>query len=424
VTAPPDLTAPGPGTAGPVLRGPAVLGARVVPDAVVVVERDRIALAGPAVDVLPVLDGGTRDAVRRLPEGAVLLPGLVDLHCHGAGGHDFGAADPAGARLAAAHHLGHGTTSALASVVSGSPAATAAALAVLGPLVAEGVVAGVHLEGPYLSVERRGAQDPRVLRDPDLGELTGWLETAAGAVATMTLAPERPGALDAVAALQRAGAVPAVGHTDADEATTTRFLRAAATGGRAALVTHLFNGMRPWHHRDAGPVAAALAAAARGEAVVELVADGVHLDDGTVRTVFDLVGPGRIALVTDAMAATGMPDGGYRLGALDVVVSAGVARLALEGPGAAPGSIAGGTSRLLDLVRRLVLDVGLPLADVVVAAAATPAQVLGRGSELGTLAAGHRADLLVAGPGLEPMAVLRAGRWVGAVPALVDEGAP
>jgi N-acetylglucosamine-6-phosphate deacetylase len=158
--------------------------------------------------------------------------------------------------------------------------------------------------------------------------------------------------------------------------------------------------------------------------VVELVADGVHLDDGTVRTVFDLVGPGRIALVTDAMAATGMPDGGYRLGALDVVVSAGVARLAPEGPGAAPGSIAGGTSRLLDLVRRLVLDVGLPLADVVVAAAATPAQVLGRGSELGTLADGHRADLLVAGPGLEPIAVLRAGRWVGAVPALVDEGAP
>jgi N-acetylglucosamine-6-phosphate deacetylase len=147
---------------------------------------------------------------------------------------------------------------------------------------------------------------------------------------------------------------------------------------------------------------------------VELVADGVHLDDGTVRTLFDLLGPSRIALVTDAMAATGMADGSYRIGALDVVVDGGVARLAPTGPGGPPGSIAGGTLRLLDVVRRLVLEAGLPLADVVTAATATPAGVLWRDGEVGSLRAGCRADLVVAGPGLEPLAVLRAGRWVGA----------
>jgi N-acetylglucosamine-6-phosphate deacetylase len=397
-----------------VLRGRAVIDAALVADAVVVVRDGRIDRSGAAFDVLPELDDATRADVREVVDGAVLLPGLVDLHCHGGAGHDYAEADPSGARRAAEHHLRHGTTAALASVVSGSREATGAAVGALRPLVREEVLAGVHLEGPYLSVARRGAQNPRALRDPDPGELADWLAAGDGAVATMTLAPERPGAVEAAAALRSAGAVPAVGHTDADEATTTGLLRAAAADGGPVLVTHLFNGMRPWHHRDAGPVAAALAAAARGEAVVELIADGVHLDDATVRTVFDLVGPCRIALVTDAMAATGMADGGYRLGGLDVVVQAGVARLAPSAAGEPPGSIAGGTLRLLDVVRRLVLDAGLPLVDVVTAATATPAGVLSRGADLGSLRAGCRADLVVAGAGLEPLAVLQAGRWVTA----------
>ncbi|HKG52602.1 MAG TPA: amidohydrolase family protein [Actinomycetales bacterium] len=401
-----------------VLRGPAVLRDTLVTDALVVVSGDRIERSGPASDVLPELDAGTRAAAQPLPEGAVLLPGLVDLHCHGAVGHDYADADQDGARAAAAHHLWHGTTSSLASVVSGSRDATTAAIAALRPLVEDGVLTGLHLEGPYLSAARCGAQDPRVLRDPDLDELAGWLAAAGGAVTSLTLAPERPGALEAAAAVRAAGAVPAVGHTDADEPTTSRFLRQAAGDG-PVLVTHLFNGMRPWHHRDAGPVAAALAAAARGEAVVELIADGVHLDDATVRTVFDLVGPRHVALVTDAMAATGSADGRYRLGSLDVLVSGGVARLAPTTPDGPPGSIAGGTTRLLDVVRRLVLDVGLPLVDVVTAASGTPAAVLSQrrpSPSVGSLHAGSRADLLVAGPGFEPLAVMSAGHWVGGTP--------
>jgi N-acetylglucosamine-6-phosphate deacetylase len=166
--------------------------------------------------------------------------------------------------------------------------------------------------------------------------------------------------------------------------------------------------MRPLHHRDPGPIAACLAAAARGDLVVELIADGTHLADGTVRAVFDLVGPGSIALVTDAMAAAGMADGDYRLGPMAVRVGDGVARI-LEDDGSA-GAIAGGTAHLVDVVRTVV-RAGIPLVAAVRAAATTPAEVLGR-ADLGALVAGRRGDVLVTDAELEPVAVYRAGRLV------------
>jgi len=206
--------------------------------------------------------------------------------------------------------------------------------------------------------------------------------------------------------LHEHGALPSFGHTDAGAAVTTAAIRAASSSGRLSA-THLFNGMPPLLSRAPGPVAACLAGAARGERVVELVGDGVHLAPETVAAVFDLVGPAQVALVTDAMAAAGMPDGRYRLGALPVEVSGGVARLATaEGPGA----IAGGTARLVDVVRRTVAA-GVPLADAVRAASATPADLLGL-SDVGQLAAGMRADVLVTDADLNPTAVLRAGAWV------------
>jgi N-acetylglucosamine-6-phosphate deacetylase len=200
--------------------------------------------------------------------------------------------------------------------------------------------------------------------------------------------------------------LPSFGHTDAAAGAMTAAIRAAAATGRLSA-THLFNGMPPLLSRAPGPVAACLAAAARGELVLELIGDGVHLAPETVSTVFDLVGPGQIALVTDAMAAAGMADGRYRLGALPVEVAGGVARLAT---GDGPGAIAGGTARLIDVVRRTVAA-GVPLADAVRSATATPAALLGR-SDVGHLAAGARADVLVTDPRLIPIAVLRAGRWV------------
>jgi N-acetylglucosamine-6-phosphate deacetylase len=270
--------------------------------------------------------------------------------------------------------------------------------------VADGEAVAIHLEGPFLSPGQCGAQDPRHLRAPDIGLARELVEAGDGHVRTMTLAPELPGAVELVALLGSLGVVPAVGHTQADYAAVT----AALAGPEPALVTHLFNGMPPMHHRSPGPVAASLAAAARGDARVELVADGVHLADGTVRTVFELVGPTAIALVTDAMAAAGMPDGDYRLGPQDVTVSGGVARL--RGPG--EQSIAGGTSRLLDVVRRCVQHAGVALADAVTAASSTPAAVLGLSGEVGGLAPGLRADLLVVDDDLHLQRVMRSGRWV------------
>jgi N-acetylglucosamine-6-phosphate deacetylase len=168
-------------------------------------------------------------------------------------------------------------------------------------------------------------------------------------------------------------------------------------------VTHLFNGMRPVHHRSTGPVLPALAAASRGRVAIELVADGVHLDPQVVSDVFALAGPENIALVTDAMAAAGMPDGEYVLGSLAVKVADGVARLT------STGSIAGGTAHLLDVVRSAHRDSGVPLAHAVRSASATPAGVIGLGDKVGSLRPGLRADVLVADEGLRPLEVWRAG---------------
>jgi N-acetylglucosamine-6-phosphate deacetylase len=209
---------------------------------------------------------------------------------------------------------------------------------------------------------------------------------------------------------------PSFGHTDAT-AGQTRAAIAIVGGGRLGA-THLFNGMPPLLSRAPGPVAACLAAAARGAMVLELIGDGVHLAPETVATVFDLVGPGQIALVTDAMAAAGMPDGRYPLGPMTVDVVDGVARLATDG--GPPGAIAGGTDRLVDVLRRTVHDAGVPLPDAVTAATATPARLLGLDGEVGDVLPGRRADLLLTDPDLRPRAVCRAGAWTGDVPA----GAP
>jgi N-acetylglucosamine-6-phosphate deacetylase len=378
-----------------VLRGRLVSGGSVVDDGMVTVVGDRITYAGPAAGV----DG-------ELPPPApdrLLLPGLVDVHCHGAAGYGFPDDDADGVLAAAAHHRAHGTTTLVASLVSAPAAVLRERLALLAPLVRAGELAGVHLEGPFLSPARCGAQDPAALVPGDPALLRKLL--AGGVVVSMTLAPETAHADELVALLREHGALPSFGHTEASAARTTAAIRAASSGRLSA--THLFNGMPPLLSRAPGPVAACLAAAGRGKLVLELIGDGVHLAPETVAAVFDLVGPEQIALVTDAMAAAGMPDGRYRLGALPVEVSGGVARLA-EAQG--PGAIAGGTARLVDVVRQTVAA-GVPLADAVLAATRTPARLIGR-HDVGDLAAGLRADILVTDPELNPTAVLQGGAWI------------
>ncbi len=395
-----------------VLRGRVVTPDGVLPDGIVAARGGQIT-AVTSASRWP----GTAGPLPE-PTALTLLPGLVDVHCHGAVGYGFPDSDDAGARAAAAHHLASGTTTLLASTVSAPAGALLSQVAVLAELVRDGAAAGIHLEGPFLSPVHCGAQDPAAIvpGDPDL--LAAVLRAGRGTVRSVTLDPATARSRELAAMLREHGVTPSLGHTGASTTAVGAWVRDwLGDGGGELGVTHLFNGMPPWLSRAPGPVPAFLAAAARGEAVLELVADGVHLADETVSAVFDLVGPGRLALVTDAMAAAGTADGRYRLGALDVEVAGGVARLAtgpIDGAGLRP--LAGGTARLLDVVRRVVRYAGVDLADAVAAASTTPARLLGMEAERGSLVAGRRADVLVIDDDLQPVAVAVAGTWVAGKP--------
>lgn len=326
--------------------------------------------------------------------GAYLLPGLVDMHCHGGGGATFATTDPDEARTAIALHRAHGTTSVMASLVTATIEDLEHQMATLVPLAQSGEIIGIHLEGPWLSPHHRGAHDPDLLHAPTRAEVERLITTGEGHLTMVTIAPELPGALEAIAVLRQAGVTVAVGHTDCDAAG----LRQAVQAG-ASVVTHLCNAMRPIHHRDPGPVTAALAAEG---VTVELIADGVHLHP-EVLALLHRAAQSRVALVTDAMAAAGSADGHYRLGSLGVDVVAGIARL--EGG----GSIAGSTLTL-DRALRTAHHAGLPLAHAAVAATQTPAQALGLNA--GTIAPGRPADLVLLDDTLNVAEVWRDGAQV------------
>ena len=391
------------------LRGRIVTASLDIADGVVAADGGLVTFAGPAQDFPGVLPP---DA----PGGRILVPGLVDVHCHGAYGSDFSEGDPDGAERAARYLHSRGTTTLLASLVTGEPGDLVRNLEILRELAGLGLIAGSHLEGPFLSGQQCGAHDPVLLLEPDPEVVARMLAAAGPTLASMTLAAELPGASELAAQLAARGIIPSLGHTAADHATAAAFLaRAAAaldsagnsTGRNRPTVTHLFNAMPPLHHRSPGPVSASLSAAKAGQAVVELIADGVHLAPETVKLVFDLVGPHNITLVTDSMAATGLEDGQYRLGSLSVAVAGGVARVD------ATGAIAGGTSTLLDVIRSCVAA-GVPLRDAVTSASAVPASLLGLSAHAGDLRAGMQADVVVLDQDLNLKAVLRSGEWVTA----------
>src|SRR5450830_654635 len=394
-------------TAPELLRGRVVTPTEVIADGVVVVRGETIEWVGDAAHAAAAGWSGVPDPVEH---PVTVLPGLVDLHTHGGGGASYpDATTPQEALVAVHEHLAHGTTTLVASLVTAAPDTLRQRVAVLATLADAGEIAGIHLEGPFVSTVRCGAQDPALIQAPDADLTRELAELARGHLVTMTVAPELSGVGSVVDALIGAGALPSFGHTDAswrqtsDALADARTRLAAAPGRRSgrATVTHLFNGMRPLTHRDPGPIPVFLAAAARGEAVVELIGDGTHVAPELVQSIFSLVGAENIALVTDAMAAAGMPDGAYRLGSQDVTVADGVARLTHG------GAIAGGTAHLLDVVRTTVAG-GVPLVDVVRAAATTPATVLGD-DRVGALEAGRRADIVLTDDDLRVLSVRRAG---------------
>jgi N-acetylglucosamine-6-phosphate deacetylase len=324
-----------------------------------------------------------------------MLPGFVDMHVHGGGGASFTHGDPDQARVVAEFHRRHGTTTMLASLVTAPPAELTVALEQLAPLVADGTLAGVHLEGPFLAEARCGAHDPQLLLEPDGAVLDELLRAGRGTVRMVTVAPERPGGMDLIKRLTAADVVAAVGHSDADFAVASQAFDAGAT-----VATHLFNGMPPLHHRKPGVVGAALN---HSSAVVELINDGIHLHPAVVAGVFAQVGSSRVALVTDAMSAAGAGDGEYELGGRRVRVEDGVARIA------ATGSIAGSTLTMDAAVRNAVAA-GVSIVDASRSASATPARAVGI-VDVGQIAAGQRADLVVLDEELQVRAVARGGRW-------------
>lgn len=328
---------------------------------------------------------------------ATLIPGLVDIHVHGGGGTSFADGSDDAVLTAVRHHRARGTTSVVASLMTASTAALEVQLPHVASLVESGDLAGVHLEGPWLSPLRAGAHPPALLRPPEPAEVRRLLALGRGSVRMVTLAPELVGGIEAVRMIVDHGAVAALGHTDAEYA-----VAAAALDAGASHATHLGNGMRPVHHREPGVMLALLE---RESVVLELINDGVHLHDAMTSAVVRAAGSRRVALISDAIPASGLPDGTYRVADDEVEIRDGEVRQLRS------GSLAGSNRCLAETFRRAVQELRMPLVDATAMATSTPARAL-RLRDVGRLEAGAMADVVALDDDLRVTAVMHQGAWI------------
>ena len=362
-----------------------------IADAVVVIEDGKIAAVGP------------RDSVRVHPQAKEILasdmivaPGFVDIHIHGAGGHDVMSSTEEALGAIARTVARHGTTSLVATTVTAPPDETRKSLEEITRYIKSSAntqppespaaeFVGIHLEGPFISLTRRGVHPAGAIAKPSPALLDRYLDTAAGLVKILTLAPEVPGALELVERAYARGVVVALGHTDAtyEQAHTAIF-----RGARHAV--HVFNAMRPFSHRETGVLGAVLT---DSSVTAEVIADGVHVDDPAIRLLLAAKGPQLVILVSDGTAATGMKDGSYRLGTFDVTVSGGVCRNR-------EGKLAGSTLTLDRAVQNMV-RIGVPLIEAVRMATLNPARRVGIEQRKGVIAPGADADLVFLTPDLK-----------------------
>ncbi|MCW3979558.1 MAG: N-acetylglucosamine-6-phosphate deacetylase [Candidatus Bathyarchaeota archaeon] len=372
------------------VRGTIVTPREFIQNGHVVVESGKITHVGSGV---------SSSAGRVLDYGDCLVaPGFIDLHVHGGGGHDVMGASIEGLNGLSRFLAAGGVTSLLATAYSASQEDILAATKTVAKAVKEGLegseILGLHIEGPYVNPKMAGALSVAHVRPPSIDELEEIYRAAGGALGIVTLAPEMEGAIEAVAWLRSKGVIPSAGHTDATHAE----MMAAVEAG-LSHAAHLFNRMRPFHHREPGAVGAALA---DDRVSVELIADGVHLHPSTLRLAARAKGPGRIALVSDVIFAAGLPDGEYQLGAEQIRVQGG--RSLLES-----GALAGSTIRLCDAVRYAVETASLPVTEAIEMASSTPARIIGMAEKKGRLAPGMDADLTVLGRDYEVLLTMVGG---------------
>ncbi len=367
-------------------------------DAVVVLQGSRISAVGSRGQIM--LPRGVREITMK---GSTIVPGFVDLHIHGAGGHDVMEGTAEALEMIAATVARHGTTSFVATTVTASEIETSESVAGIARFILNSSqyaarelsaeILGIHFEGPFISPARRGVHPAEWIVPPSTALLAGYLKQARGTAQILTLAPELPGALELIAAARRAGLVVSLGHTDASYEQAQ-----AAIDAGASHAAHVFNAMRPFSHRDTGVIGAVMTSS---KVSAELIADGIHVDNAAMRMLVDLKTPERVILVSDGTSATGMPDGKYQLGKFVVKVSEGVCRNA-------EGKLAGSTLTL-DRALRNIVALGVPLASAVRMLTANPARQIGLGSRKGVLTAGADADLVFLDDKLEISGVMTRG---------------
>lgn len=330
-------------------------------------------------------------------DGALVIPGLVDIHVHGCAGADFSDGDYAGLVRMARYLARRGVTSFAPASMTLPYDALDKAFHAAARLRREGLadgarLMGIQMEGPFLSREKRGSQNPAYLRLPDWDRFLRLYDAAEGLLRIVDVAPELPGAVEFTRRASEKCRV-SVAHTAAgyDQA-------AAVFDAGATHLTHLFNAMSGIHHRHPGPIGAA---SERENVTAELICDGIHVHPSAVRMAFRLF-PGRICLISDVLRCCGMADGSYSLGGQEILLSGGVARLT-------GGAIAGSAADLYQCMRRAV-SFGIPREQAVWAATALPARVIGRESETGAIADGRAADFVICGGELEPEAVYLGGK--------------